>query len=153
MGVKGQKWPKMKNNYIRHASYLRNSKVRDHNFWYTCVIWLYLQGFSSFFLNFFIFWAVRGGVKGEKNAQMKNNNYIRHMPYLRNSIAYDHDLVYLSKMVISPGLFFIFLKCSIFRLLGGKRAKNGPRWQKKIWCASHPIWTIYHMIVIYGTLV
>ena len=32
-GVKGQKWPKMKDkNYIRHMSCLRNSKAYVHDF-------------------------------------------------------------------------------------------------------------------------
>ena len=73
------------------APYLRNCTSSDHNFWYTYVKWWYLQGvFFNFFL-ILIFWAVRG-VKGQKVAQkMKNNNYICHVLYLRNSVAYDHD--------------------------------------------------------------
>ena len=35
----GKKWPKMRNNYIRHASYLGNGIAYDHNFWYTYVKW------------------------------------------------------------------------------------------------------------------
>ena len=49
-------------------------------FWYTCVKWWYLQAFFSFFLNF----DFSGSYK----------NYICHAPYLRNSIAYDHDFWY-----------------------------------------------------------
>ena len=45
------------------------------------------------FCEIFIFWAVRG-VKGQKLPKMKNHNYIRHVPNLRNSIANDHDFWY-----------------------------------------------------------
>ena len=51
----------MKNDYICHAPYLRNILTYDHDFWYTCVKWWYLQVFFHFL--FLIFWAVRG-VKG-----------------------------------------------------------------------------------------
>ena len=33
---------------------------------------------------------------------MKNYNCMRHVPYLRNSVAYDHDFWYTCKMIISP---------------------------------------------------
>ena len=45
------------------------------------------------FLEIFIFRAVMG-VKGQKIAKMKNNNYIGHLRYLTNSIACDHDFWY-----------------------------------------------------------
>ena len=51
---------------------------------------------SSVVFHFFevlVFWAVRR-VEGQKIAQNENNNYIRHVPYLRNSIAYDHNFWY-----------------------------------------------------------
>ena len=70
-GVKGQKLPKMKNNnYICHMPYLKNSIAYNHDFWYTCVKWRYLQSCCFFFfMSFiFIFWAVRG-VKRQKIAQ------------------------------------------------------------------------------------
>ena len=45
---------KMKNNnYICHALHLRNSIAYDHNFWYTCVKWWYLQVFFPLFWNHF----------------------------------------------------------------------------------------------------
>ena len=39
------------------------------------------------FFKILIFWVVRGA-KGQKNGP---NNYIRLAPYIRNSVAYDHD--------------------------------------------------------------
>ena len=46
--------------------------------------------------------------------------------------------------------FFIFLKFSFFGLLGGKRAKIGPKWEKILSVALHILRTIHHMIFIYG---
>ena len=37
-----------------HTQYLWNCTSSDHNFWYLCVIWWYLQEFFSFFQNFFL---------------------------------------------------------------------------------------------------
>ena len=49
---------------IPRTPYLRNRTSCDHNFWYTCVKWWYLQGFFLIL----IFWAVRG-LKGQKVAE------------------------------------------------------------------------------------
>ena len=51
---------------------------------------------------------------------MKNKNYIRHVPYLRNSIAYNHDF---GTLVISPGILFIFSKF-VFWVKGQKMAQR-----------------------------
>ena len=50
----------------------------------------------------------------------------------------------------SPDVCFIFLKFSFFGMLVGKRAKNGPKWQKILSVALNISGTIHHMIVIYG---
>ena len=76
---------------VYHVPYLRNPTSSNHNFWYTCVKW-YLQEFFSFF-EILIFRAVRG-VKGQEIAQNEKISYIRHVPYLRNSKAYNHDFWY-----------------------------------------------------------
>ena len=68
------------------------------------------------------------------------NNYICNVPCLRSSIAYDHDFWYTSVKwwylqvfwVFFSFFFLFFLRFSFFRLLGGKRAKNGSRWQKNL---------------------
>ena len=39
-------------------------------------------------------------------------------------------MVHMCKMIISKGIFKIFSKFWFSRLLGGKRAKNSPKWQK-----------------------
>ena len=83
---------------------------------------------------------------------MKSNNYICHVPYFRNSIAYDHDFWYTSvKMIISQNVFFIFSKFWFFGLLGVKMAKHGPKWQKVLSVALHISGTIHRVTVIYGT--
>ena len=88
-GNRVKKMPRMKNNnHILHTPYLKNSITYNHDFGDTGVKWWYLQ----VFFEIFIFWAVRG-VKGQKITQMKNN-YIQHAPYIRNSIACDHEFWY-----------------------------------------------------------
>ena len=47
------------NNYIRLEPHLWNSIADDHDFWYTCVRWWYLQGFFSFLI--FSFFGLLGG--------------------------------------------------------------------------------------------
>ena len=60
--------PKWKNNYIRHAPYLRNRTSSEYNLWYTHVKCWYLQVFFFIFFKILVFWAVRG-VKWQKIAQ------------------------------------------------------------------------------------
>ena len=84
-------------------------------------------GVFFIFFKFWIFWFF-----GKKYSKMKRNNYIRHMSYLRNSIAYDYDfLVHLCKMMISVSVFFYFFKIFIFwaviGLKGQKMAQNNEK--------------------------
>ena len=65
---------------------------------------------------------------------MKSNNYICHVPYLRNSMAYDHDFWYACvKWYLQAFFFHSFFKFSFFGLLeggsGGKRRKYSPKWK------------------------
>ena len=53
------------------APYLSNRTLCDHNFFYTCVKWWYLQGLFHFY-EILIFWAVSGGV-GEGGEEGKNS--------------------------------------------------------------------------------
>ena len=84
---------------VCHTPYLRNSKAFDHDFWYTCVKWRYLQGvFFSFFLKFWFFGLLGGGgagggVKGKKMAQ-DDKKILSCTSYLRNHTSYDLDLWY-----------------------------------------------------------
>ena len=66
---------------------------------------------------------------GKKWSKMTKNS-VHHALYLRNHTSYDCHLRYMCKMIISPGFFFIFSKFRFFELLGGKRTKSSPKWQK-----------------------
>ena len=75
------------------------------------------------------------------------------VPYLRNSKTYDHDFWYAFVKWYLQRFFLVFLKLSFFGLLGGKRAKNSPKWKIITPVMCH-IWrTVKHMILIFGTLV
>ena len=101
------------------------------------------------FLEIFIFRAVTG-VKGQKIAKMKNNNYICHLPYLTNSITYDHDLWYTCvKWWYLQDFFSFFLKFSFFRLLGGKNSPKSKATILPVTC--HTSGAVKHMIMIFGT--
>ena len=84
---------------------------------------------------FFIFWNFHflgswgegGGGKREKYSPKWKNNYIRHMPYLRNSIATWYTCV---KWWYLQAFFSFFWYFHISGCERGKRAKNDPRWQK-----------------------
>ena len=97
--------------------------------------------FSRTFFHFFeilIFLGCKGrggGGKRAKNCQMKNNNYIHHMPYLRNSVAY-HDVWYTFVkwwylQVFFSFFFFFFFSFLFFRLLGRWKGKTWPKMTKK----------------------
>ena len=64
--------------------------------------------------------------------------------------------VHLCKMIISPGVFFIFFFSFHFDFLGsygGKRAKNSPNWKNIVSFALHISGIMHHIIVIHSTLV
>ena len=78
--------------------------------------------------------------------------------YFRNHISYGLHLWYtcVYKRIISPGIFFIFLKKFNFRIIrewdgGGKRTNNGPKWQKILSVSLCISGTLHHMILIFGT--
>ena len=108
-----------------------NSTSCDHNFCYTCVKCCYIQVFFYFY-KILSFCFVRM-VKEQKIAKRKNENYIYSQRlHLRNSDAYDHDFWYTCVrwwhlVFFSFSQNFDFLGCQ-----RGKRAKNGPKWQKII---------------------
>ena len=62
---------------------------------------------------------------------MKNKNYICHALYLRNSSIWSWFLVYWCKMMISPGVFFIFSKFWFTESIEGKMAKTTIQNDKK----------------------
>ena len=103
-------------NYIRHVSYLRNSIAYDHDFWW------HLQVFFSFFQNYQF--AVASGVKEQKTT--KTERKLFQEPYF----IWLSFMIQLCKMIISPGVFFIFPKFRFSGLLGDTRAKISAKLQK-----------------------
>ena len=97
LGKRTKKQPTMKNNYMCHAPYLRNSVACDHDFLYTCDKWWYLLVFFFLFFVFclfffffifsklLIFWVV-SGKKGQKMAQ--NNKKKTTVSYITGTIHY-----------------------------------------------------------------
>ena len=73
------------------------------------------------------------------------------VPYLRNSIAYNHDFCYTCvKWWYLSAFFSFFLNFDFSDCYWGKRAKNGPTWQKILSVALYIPGPMHHMIVIYG---
>ena len=132
----------MKNNYIHHMPYLRNSIACDHDFWCTCVKWWYLQAFCSFF-KILIFWGV-SGVKGQKIVQNDKkiclSCSISQEPYIIWWLSF---LVRKCKMIISPGVFFIFSKFCFFSLFGGSKAQNGKKLCHALYLRNHTSWSLF----------
>ena len=75
---------------------------------------LFFLFYLFIYLFIYLFFFLGGGEKGKKYPKMKNNNYISHVPYLKNSIAYGHSFWYnCVKWWYLQGLF-IFKKIFIF---------------------------------------
>ena len=124
-------------NYTCHRQYPRNSIEYDRGCWYTddMIKWWYLQGFFFFLFFKMLIFCVVSEVKAQKTAQNDKNSVCCAL-YL---IIWLSFLVHICKMIISPCIFFFFFFFSIFNFLknfdfagglGGKRAKNCPKWQK-----------------------
>ena len=90
-------------------------------------------GICFFFIIFSKFWFSRlwSVLKGKKQRKIMNEYYISCAVSQDQCSIWSWFLVQLYKMMLSPSLFFIFPKLWFFGLLGGKKAKNGPKWQKK----------------------
>ena len=52
------------------------------------------------------------------------------------------------KMIISPGFFFISSKFWFFRLLGGSKGKNGPKWQKNSNSVSQELYLLWLWLLV-----
>ena len=109
------------------------------------------------FLKFSFFGLLGGGGgKRAKNCQkMKNTNYIRHTPYLRNSIVYDHDFWYASvkwwylQVFFSLFFFLLFFVIFIFQVVMGVKGQKMALDEKKVYQLhfisqeTHIIWLLF----------
>ena len=107
------------------------------------------------FFKILIFWVVRG-VKGQKTVQNNKKFCLSCSIFQEPYIIWLSFMVFLCKIIISPGGFFSFSKSWFFGLLEGggmggcKSAKNGPKWEKLLSIALHISGTMHHMIVTCG---
>ena len=60
---------------------------------------------------------------------------------------------HMYKRIISPGIFLFFLKILIFRIIIGKRAKSGWKWEKILSVSLCISGVVHHMIIIFATYV
>ena len=114
----------------------------DHDFWYTCVKWWFLQAYFSVVQNFDIL-CCRG--KREKTVQ----NYKKFCPSCFISqetyIIWLSFVVHLCKMIISPAIFFSF-SILIFqvvkRVKGQKMVQNDKKFHPPRFISQQPyiIW-------------
>ena len=126
------------NNSIRHGPYIMNSITYDHDFWWTCVKWWYLQALFSLFWNFY-FLGKLGGKWAKSSPKWKIT--IIHLSHAISQEQYSvwlWFLIHLCKMIIAPGIFFHFFKILIFwvfrRVKGQKIVQND-----KKFCLSQSI--------------
>ena len=141
-GLKGQKMAQNGKNFCLLRSIFQEpyivwlSNVNVSN----VIVQMYKMINLQVFFSDLKFWFSRlsGGWKCKKRPKMTKISVCRTL-YIKNYISYDLHLWYtcMYKRIIFPGIFFIF---GIIRRRGGgsgKRAKNGPKWQK--FCLSHSI--------------
>ena len=139
----------MKNkNYIHHAPYLRNSIAYEHNFWYTCVKWWYLQVFFFFFRNF-DFWGCKWGKRWPK--MMKNSVALHISGTIDHAIFILSFMVQLCKMMIFQVIFSIFSKFWFSGLLGGEKGKKWSKMTKNYVCLTPYLRNHTSCDIIYGT--
>ena len=141
---KGKKQSKMrKKNSICHAPYLRDHTSYDFHLQYIHIKWWYLQEFCSFFQNLDSPRCLED--KWTKIVQRDKQFCLPHSisqePYIIRLFV-----VYKSKMMISPGVFFIFSIFFFCFCLGGgvvRRVKEqkAARNDKKF-CLPHSYHTI-----------
>ena len=103
-----------------------------------------------FFFNILMFWIFRG-VKGQIIVQNDKKFCSSHPIFQWPYIIWFSFKVRIRKMIISPGLFFIFIQnFDLIDCYGGETAKNGPKWQKKKLSPTlNTSGTIHHMIILH----
>ena len=113
------KWKTAITSVMRHIS---RKVAYNHDFWYTCVKWWYLQEFFFFF--HFFFWNFHFSIclecKRAKNSPKWKITITSVSTVSQEQYSiWSWVLVHLCKMMISPGFFFSFLKFYFFGLFVG----------------------------------
>ena len=116
---------------------------------YGTVVWN--DDISSHFFHFFkilVFWVVRGekAKNGPKLKKFCLSHSTPQEPYIIRLLFMEQ----LCKMIMSTGIFFVFWKFWFSWLLGGKRAKKSPKWQKILFVVPYISGPIHHMVIICG---
>ena len=114
---------------------------------------IYLFIYFFWFFHFWFFELFGGLVKGQNMVQNETKLCLSCSISQESYITWFSLKVLMCKMIISPGVCFIFSKRWFSGLLDGKRAKNSPKWQKILYAALDISRTIHHMVVICGTQV
>ena len=139
-------------------SLLRSISPEPHIIWFSFMVPICKMILSpGVFFNFkiFIVQVVRG-LKGQKMAQNDKKISVCCTLYFRNHISYDLHLWYtfMYKRIISPGIFFIFFKILIFKIIRGEVKGQKMAQSDKIFCLSHSefqepyiiwLWFLVHM--------
>ena len=88
---------------------LRKCTSSNHDFWYTCVKWWYLQALFSFFFFFFsfTFLGCLGGKRAKSSPKLKIQLHLSHAISQEQYSILSWFLVHLCKMMVSPGSDFI----------------------------------------------
>ena len=136
----------MTKNSVCHAPYLRNHTSYDCHLCWKCVNWWYLQVFFFFSMLKYWFSRLSRGWMGKKWPKMtKISGTICCMILIYGTHMY--------KRIISPGIFLFFLKILIFRIIIGKSAKSGWKWEKILSVSLCISGVVHHMIIIFATYV
>ena len=129
----------------------------SHTSWMLFMVHMYKMVISPCIFSFFHFFFDYLGCQGAESAKNgpKWQKFLSVAPYISGTI-YDLHLWYTCKYFF----IFIFFKILIFRIIwgvcvwgrrgGGKRSKNGPKWQKILSVSLHISGTMHHLIVIFG---
>ena len=81
------------------------------------------------FLEIFIFWAIRGE-NGKKNSPKWKVTITSVTRHISGTVSmWSWFLVQLCKMMISPGVFFIFYETLIFWVVKGQKIVQNEKWQ------------------------
>ena len=99
------------------APYLRNHTSSNHNFWYTCVKWWYLQVSFALFWNFdfFVFRRVKVQKMAQNDKKICPLHFISQEPY----VIWSSFMVHMCNRIIAPGVLYIFINLLFCTLIFG----------------------------------